>query len=108
MAAERDERRCGLAVLDRPRRDPGGVDTGLADSVRLPTVWPVNLARPGTPVGDDNGHGTGMAFIAVGRRFPAASGTFISGIAPGAAIMPVQVADAAGRTGPRLLAGGAD
>jgi len=63
----------------------------------------VNLVAPGTPPQDDHGHGTHVAGIAA-----AATGNDVgvSGVAPGARIMPVKVLDASGNGSTAVIAAG--
>lgn len=63
------------------------VDTGVADIPDLPHVEHVNVTD--APTGDHLGHGTFMAGLIAGQA---------NGVAPGARILDVQVADDAGQT----------
>lgn len=72
------------------------VDTGIADvpDLRAAVVRRVDVAGDGT--GDGYGHGTFMAGLIAGSG--AASGGAYRGVAPGASLVDVKVADAQGRT----------
>jgi serine protease AprX len=70
------------------------VDTGVADVPDLPRVTHVNVS--GGPDGDGYGHGTFVAGLVAGTG--AGSRGAYAGVAPGARILDVKVADAAGST----------
>lgn len=79
------------------------LDTGL-DSGDLPVLagrlidpWNQITLQSGAP--DDNGHGTAMAVVAAGG-----GDRGVWGLAPGAGLMPIKVADADGRASPKVIA----
>lgn len=87
-----------IAVVDT------GVDLTHPD-LQSVLVEGINLVTPGTPPQDDNGHGThvsGAAGAATGN------GTGVSGVAPGARIMPVKVLDKSGAGSTATIAEGID
>jgi len=71
------------------------VDTGVADSPDLEGRL-THVDVTGTGTGDDYGHGTFVAGVAAGSG--AASDGRYAGVAPGATVLDVRVADAAGGT----------
>lgn len=85
-----------VAVVDT------GVDLTHPDLVdRL--VPGINLVTPGAPPSDDNGHGTHVAGIVAATT---GNEVGVSGIAPGARIMPVKVLDATGNGSTDAIAAG--
>ncbi|HEU0132611.1 MAG TPA: S8 family serine peptidase [Mycobacteriales bacterium] len=70
------------------------VDTGVADVADLPRVEHADVT--GTGGGDAYGHGTFMAGLIAGNG--ASSGGRYTGIAPGARLLDVKVADGTGAT----------
>jgi subtilisin family serine protease len=79
------------------------LDTGL-DSADLPSLagrllgpWNQISGQPGAV--DDNGHGTEVTVVAAGGGD---RGTW--GLAPGAEVMPIKVADADGQANPKVIA----
>ena len=70
------------------------VDTGVADVADLPNVEHVNVTEAST--GDGLGHGTFMAGLIAGNG--SNSDGAYTGVAPGAGILDVQVADENGAT----------
>lgn len=79
------------------------LDTGL-DSASLPAlagrvVSPWNQITLQAGALDDNGHGTEVAVVAAGG-----GDRGVWGLAPGAALMPIKVADADGQASPQVIA----
>jgi subtilisin family serine protease len=79
------------------------LDTGL-DSADLPAlagrvVDPWNQITLQSGVADDNGHGTEVAVVAAGG-----GDRGVWGLAPGAELMPIKVADADGQANPEVIA----
>jgi serine protease AprX len=72
------------------------VDTGVADVADLRGVVTDHVDVTGTGNGDAYGHGTFMAGLIAGNG--ASSGGRYTGVAPGAKLLDVKVADAAGTT----------
>ncbi|MEV4702941.1 S8 family serine peptidase [Actinoplanes sp. NPDC049316] len=72
------------------------VDTGIADVADLTGRVAARVDLTGTGGGDGYGHGTFMAGLIAGSG--AASGGAYRGVAPGADLVDVKVADADGRT----------
>jgi len=72
------------------------IDTGVADVPDLAGKIADRVDLTGTGAGDGFGHGTFMAGLIAGSG--AASGGAYRGVAPGADIVDVKVADAAGHT----------
>jgi Subtilase family len=79
------------------------LDTGL-DSAELPSLagrlvlpWNQITSQPGSP--DDNGHGTEIAVLAAGG-----GDRGVWGLAPGADLMPIKVADSNGQASPGVVA----
>jgi serine protease AprX len=72
------------------------VDTGVADVADLRGVVTDHVDVTGTGTGDAYGHGTFMAGLIAGNG--ASSGGRYTGVAPGARLLDVKVADAAGTT----------
>lgn len=72
------------------------VDTGVADVPDLAGRVTDRVDFSGTGAGDGFGHGTFMAGLIAGSG--AASGGRYRGVAPGASLVDVKVADAAGQT----------
>src|SRR5438046_2496900 len=70
-----------IAVLDT------GLAAGLRDDWRDVIAEPRNILTANSVVDDENGHGTEMSAIIHGSRNPA-----VTGIAPGAKVMPIVVA----------------
>lgn len=69
------------------------IDTGVNCSLaEFQCVTGLSLIPGKSPYQDDNGHGTAVASIAAAK----ANGSGMKGIAPGASIMPIKVADANG------------
>jgi Subtilase family. len=79
------------------------LDTGL-DSADLPAlagrvVDPWNQITLQSGAADDNGHGTEVAVVAAGG-----GDRGVWGLAPGAELMPIKVADADGQANPEVIA----
>ncbi len=72
------------------------VDTGVADVADLSDAVAGHVDVTGTGVGDAFGHGTFMAGLIAGNG--ASSGGRYTGVAPGASLLDVKVADAEGTT----------
>jgi serine protease AprX len=72
------------------------VDTGVADVADLRGAVAGHVDVTGTGVGDAFGHGTFMAGLIAGNG--ASSGGRYTGVAPGASLLDVKVADADGTT----------
>jgi hypothetical protein len=84
-----------IAVLDTGVSAPPG---GALEGALLPGR---DLVERDDDASDPDGHGTAVATLAAGRRSPAHAG-----VAPRARILPVRVADAAGRAPAARLAEG--
>jgi subtilisin family serine protease len=81
------------------------IDTGLSPAflpkVAARVVNPWNAITETALVLDDNGHGTEVAVIAGGS-----GDSEVWGLAPGARLMPIKVADARGNASPQAVAAG--
>jgi serine protease len=85
-----------IAIVDT------GIDLAHPDlAARL--VPGINLVAPGSPPQDDQGHGTHVAGIAAAAT---GNGVGVSGVAPGALLMPVKVLDASGSGSTTTIADG--
>ncbi|MBX3466009.1 MAG: S8 family serine peptidase [Planctomycetes bacterium] len=98
----KDALRLPEAWLEAPARGAGVlvaiVDTGLdaaCEALRGACEPAIDLTEPGGAAQDEHGHGTAMAAIIAGRREGEAARGFL-GVAPGARVLPVKVADERG------------
>lgn len=77
------------------------LDTGVTNSPAfLSSIYSINLVDPPGNAADQNGHGTAVASMIIGQN------ALTPGVAPGASIISVRIADDLGQSDSFLLASG--